>query len=636
MRFAITILFSLSSILILAQDYASDDRKAIKLYEKANEEIGERNFEEGILLLKKAIERDPEFSEALYKLSTVFQVYRLVDSSFYYLDRFAKATPDSKVTANVAYLLAKTYFKRGHYKEAEKYFTLVEQKRPEILDTEQGAFLKQSTLFALQNSQQKITYSIEPLPEEINSYYSQYFPVITVDNRSMIFTKRDGYGPYDDEDIVVSQFINGKWSRSQPLSDKLSTRYNEGAATISADGRTIIFTSCEQSISMGSCDLFMSTRTGMIWSEPKNLGRNVNTLYWDSQPSLSADGKLLYFSSNRPKGYGGRDLWVSRNIDGEWTIPENLGDTINTELDETTPYIHVNNKTLFFSSNGHLGFGGYDLFYSDFNEEDSVWSLPVNLGSGINDHNEQLSWTLTADGQTAYFAQEEDIQGKKRSLIVSLQLKTDSILSSKAVYITGRVRNAKNKKPIEAKVKLYDLKTNVPVYRTSSDPVSGKYFITLTEGKEYGVYVSSKGFLFEDFHFFPTEREGMKPDTLNIALQPIEIGVSMVLENIYFEFDSYKLDPKSKGELEIIAEFLSENKVKVIIEGHADLVGTAEYNMEISKNRARSVYNYLVDLGVNPALLTFNGYGSSRPVTRESDKQEMNRRIEFRILEYTK
>ena len=628
------ILLALQLTLLSAQELSTEDRRAMKFYQKAGEEIGMRNFEEGIELYKKAIERDPKFSEALYKLATVYKVYRMMDSSFHYLDRFAQVTPKEDIPANVAYLLAETYFGRGFYEKSDQFLLLVNEKKPELLNSKRGSLLRSSTTFSLNNPTNKVTYTIEKLPEEVNQYYSQYFPAITVDNRSMIFTKRDGYGPYDDEDIVISEIVDGKWTEARPLSEKITTKFNEGAATISADGRMIIFTSCEQAISLGSCDLFTASKTGDTWSEPKNLGRNVNTIHWDSQPSLSADGKSLYFSSNRPRGFGGRDIWVSYYQEDEWTIPVNLGDSINSKLDETTPYIHVNNKTLFFSSNGHPGFGGYDLFYSDYNESDSVWSYPINLGGGINDFNEQLSWTLTADGKTAYFAREADVQGKKRSLIVSINFETDSLISSKAVYITGKVRDSKTREPLEASIKMYDLQTNAAVYRTNSDPVSGKYFVTLTEGKEYGVFASAKGYLFEDFHFSPTERDGLKPDTLDILLQPIEKGVSMILENIYFEFDSYKLDPKSKSELEVMAEFFRNNNVKVQIEGHADLVGSDSYNLEISTDRARAVYNYLINLGVKPSLLSFKGFGSSRPVTKEESEQQKNRRIEFRVLDY--
>jgi outer membrane protein OmpA-like peptidoglycan-associated protein/tetratricopeptide (TPR) repeat protein len=631
MRFSFTFILLLSFLLSFSQrNLSTDDRKAIKYFDKANEAISDRNFQEALKLYVAAIERDPNFREAHYRLFAAHNLLRNLDTAFYYLQQYERLTDPATLDGRDAFVLGREFYERAYYEKARDYILLADSLNSKLFDSYLNNLLKESILYSAQNYRNVVEVEKEQLPSQVNRYFTQYFPVITIDESMLIFTKRDGYQVNYDEDLVVSYQENGKWGEATSLSKNINSRYNEGAATISADGRILIFTSCDQGKTFGSCDLFISTREGMIWSEPVNMGSSVNSVYWDSQPSLSADGKTLYFSSERPGGMGRKDIWVSRRTKSGWTKPTNLGANVNTPSNEITPYIHVNGRTLFFSSDGRPGFGRLDLFVAQ--KRDSLWLKPQNLGAAVNNNEDQLSWVLNADGTSAYYSEEFITKERElRSDIVEIRVDADSLIVEKSAYITGRVRDKETSKPLKATIRLYDLESSEMQYNTDSDPVSGIYFIALNEGKEYGVYVSSEGYLFEDFHFEPKERAGLQPDTLNILLEPIKEGSSFVLENVYFEFDSYKLSNKSQSELQEVAEFLKENQVSVLVEGHTDLKGSDEYNQKLSENRARAVYEYLLDLGVPRAQLQYKGFGYSKPLVKDEENQYKNRRIEFRI-----
>lgn len=632
MRSFFTILTLFPFFFSLAQrDLGTNDRRAIKFFDRANEAISNRNFAEGLEYYNRAIERDPDFREAHYRLFATHNLLRNLDTAFYYLRKYEKLVDPTKISGRDAFVLAREFYERAYYGKAHRYIMLADSLNARLFDSYLNSLLKESIIYSAANYSESIQVDKQPLPPNVNKFFTQYFPVVTIDEKMLIFTRRNGYQVNYDEDLVVSYYRNGEWSEAESISENINSRYNEGAATISADGRVLIFTSCDQGKTFGSCDLFISTRKGMLWSKPFNMGSRVNSPYWDSQPSLSADGKTLYFSSERPGGMGRKDIWMSERLESGWTKPENLGGKINTPGNEITPYIHVNGRTLFLSSDGRPGFGRLDLFVAQ--KEDTLWSKPVNLGTAVNNNEDQLSWVLNADGSRAYYSEEFLTgEGALRSDIVKINVEADSLIVEKSAYITGRVRDKETKKPLKATIRLYDLESSKREYNTDSDPVSGIYFIALNEGKEYGVYVSSEGYLFEDFHFEPKERVGLQPDTLNIYLEPIKEGSSFILENVYFEFDSYELSSKSQSELQEVAEFVQGNELNVMVEGHTDLKGSDEYNQTLSENRARTVYEYLLTLGVPRSQLQYKGLGSSQPISTSKDEQQLNRRIQFKIV----
>lgn len=609
---------------------STSSKKAIKLYEKADKKYKERDFDTAISYLEEAVEVDPGFSEAFIRMGSLYNAMGQEDSVYSKFRVYVRVSPNP--LASVLERMAFMAFDRGHYDASQSYLDDFLMKVPERGSSPEISLLKESLRFAKnQLASSKDSIYISVLPEEINRFTLQYLPSITIDNATIFFTKRDYV--QGDEDIVVSYFKDNQWTPAQSVSSRINSQLNEGACSVSADGRTMIFTSCDGKNSIGSCDLYISKKTGDSWSKPKNLGRPINSIYWESQPSLSADGKTLYFSSNRTGGYGGRDIWVSYNKEGEWSKPENLGRPINTNRDETTPFIHPNGVSLYLSANGFPGMGGYDLYVAL--KEDTIWSEPKNLGYPINTHKDEVAIVIGADGQTAYFAKEEQknfeiLDSKLVSIVLPEEAKSKS-----ASYIIGRVFDDRTGDPLSAEIEVIDLSDNKEVYNNQSDSITGEYFMVLPVGLDLASYVKKKGYLYTDFHFQTERNNALKPDTIDIRLVPISAGKTLVLKNIYFETDSYVIDEKSQSELENAYQLLKENpEIEVEISGHTDDVGTHSYNQKLSEFRAKSVYDELVKKGIKQERLSFKGYAESQPLTTNDSEisRQSNRRIEFRVI----
>jgi outer membrane protein OmpA-like peptidoglycan-associated protein len=471
----------------------------------------------------------------------------------------------------------------------------------------------------------------------VNQFAMQYFPVLTADEEELIFTRRMGFADEFDEDLVIThKNENGRWTSPQSISKNINSMFNEGTCTISADGRKIIFTSCIGRQGYGSCDLFESRKLGGEWSTPENLGINVNSAEWESQPSLSADGRTLYFVSDRRGGMGRRDIWVSTlDGNGKWTRSKNVGKPVNTVYDELSPFIHVNNKTLFFASNGLTGFGGYDLYYA---EKDSVlkWSEPVNVGAPINNHEDQFSLFITADGKKGYYSHEEmKVGGNSRSKIIEIAIPEENRVKFRSNYVKGTVTDRETHRPLKATIELINIEKNETESLMESDSVTGDYLIVLTQGAEYALYVNKTDYLFKSLNFNYSEVKDFKPILLNIELDKVKDGSIAVLENIFFDTDKYDLKEKSLGELQKLTRFLGDNpKLKVEISGHTDNVGSLSYNKQLSEKRASSVNAYLVKHGIAANRLVVKGYGPDHPIgdNTTDEGRRQNRRIEFKLV----
>ncbi|MCY7360091.1 MAG: OmpA family protein, partial [Rudanella sp.] len=417
---------------------------------------------------------------------------------------------------------------------------------------------------------------------------------------------------------------------------------NEGTPSLSADGRTLVFTACQGRKGFGSCDLYISRRTGSDWSAPQNLGGTVNTSNYESQPALSADGRRLYFVSDRPGGKGKRDLWrTDADADGNWQEPVNLGTPINTPFNEASPFIHANGQTLFFASEGHPGMGGYDLFVSDstLTTGPQRWSTPANLGYPINTSEDQASLFVSANGARAYYSFEEQKEGiSQRSRIYVFDMPESLRERVKPVsYLKGVITNGKDKKPISATIELIDLATNQTVSRVASDGQTGQYAIVLPTEGEYALYVNSPGYLFKSLSFDFTQKhnETNRGLALPVVLEPLSNTGKETLNNIFFELGRYDLVGKSRPELNRLVDFLKANPtVSVEISGHTDDQGDANANLLLSKKRAQTVVAYLTEAGIDAKRIRSTGFGKTRPLLPNitEENRRLNRRIEWRVL----
>ena len=629
MRWLLIFLLLFLSVRLYAQEeYSVDNPRIKKWYESARQLIKEREFDGGISLYKKCLVKEPTFVEAHWALASIFKNLGDLERSFYHLDQYYLGADKSGISVPKLMILVKAYFKNGFYGKAKACLDQIQLYQ--IPADQDDSLLIASVAYAYKNQKTKAGVMPKALPSSVNRYLTQYFPTLTIDNNTLIFTKRAGASGSYDEDLVVSYREAGIWSPATLLSNNIHSEFNEGAASISADGRTLIFTMCDKGQTFGNCDLFISRKYGEVWSNPENLGKVVNSKNWDSQPSLGADGNILYFSSDRSGGMGKRDIWYTQRVDNTWIQPKNMGNIINTLRDDVTPFIHTNGENLVFASNGRVGFGGYDLYMSE--QKEGKWQTPRNLGNAVNNNLDQLSFIISADGSMAYFSQDfKKADGKLKTKIVQLPIINDSLVKNTSSYIFGRVRDAISQKAIKAKIELFDIFTNKLKYSTYSDSISGEYFFALNEGLSYGVYAGAKGYFFEDFRFDIQNSSSGQPDTLDIILSPLEVGATMILENIYFDLASYELTLNSQSELEIVAGFLVENQVNIQIEGHTDQSGDPQYNQMLSEQRAKAVYDFLIASGIPSDQLTFIGLGSKHPVESDPTLSDQNRRIEFRI-----
>ncbi len=628
--------------------------KAIELYTEADNFRVRGQHSQAIELLNEAISKDKKFVEAYYRLGLVYMTIKNFPKAIENYEKGLSLTDDVKKQKIFWYDLGETFLLTGRYDRAIEIltqFVKVENQNKQKL--ERANLMLKNADFALKNQAVKAKYQQRKLSDTVNRFAMQYFPVLTADQQELIFTRRlAGIGAEDDEDLVVTRKDpKGRWYSPVSISKNINSKFNEGTCTISADGRKLIFTSCTGRKGYGSCDLFESIKIGNDWSEPVNLGSNVNSYDWESQPSLSADGRTLYFVSDRRGGYGRRDIWYAALDDnGQWTKALNLGLPVNTQYEEYSPFIHVNGRTLYFASNGLVGFGGFDLFFSEklpARTTDNVqsggengWSLPENVGSPINDHEDQFSLFITADGKKGYYSHEEITpSGIPMGRLYEVQIPENQQVKYKSNYVKGIVKDKKTGKELKARIELFDINKNAIVSLVNSDSISGEYLMVLTQGSEYALYVNKKGYLFQSLSFnysIPIAiGTNFEPLIINIALEPAEKGSVSVLKNIFFDIDKFDLKEKSITELEKIVRFLQENPtIRVEISGHTDNTGNSSYNQQLSEKRAKSVYSYLMNTGIDPKRLSSKGFGSTKPMTANDSEEgrQQNRRIEFTIL----
>jgi len=616
---------------------ATKSKKAIELYTEADNFRVRGQFSQAIGMLNEALEKDKNFVEAYYRLGIIYMTVQDFPQAIKNFEKGLSLTDDIRKQKVFWYDLGESYFTIGDYDKAETAISLFLkaeiQNRTKI---EHARLLSSNITFARENKNNTSAYRLKRMSDTINAFVMQYFPVLTADQQQLIFTRRMGGGPNDDEDLVISRKNSqGRWDVPESLSKNINTRLNEGTCTISADGRKLIFTSCVGRQGHGSCDLYESVRIGEDWTEPKNLGSNVNSTEWESQPSLSADGRTLYFVSDRRGGVGRRDIWVSSlNEKGQWTRAKNAGKPINTIYDEISPFIHVNNKILYFASNGSVGFGGYDIFFSE--KDSSVWTHPKNMGGPINNHEDQFSLFITADGKKGYYSHEESKDGGYSvSHIYEIDIPEESRIRYISNYVKGVVRDKQTREPLAASIELINLETNETESLVSSDSVSGAYLIVLTQGAEYALYVNKKQYLFRSLNFNYSALKNYEPIVLDIDLEKAAEGTTAILQNIFFDVDKYDLKDKSVTELQKILRFLRENpSFHVEISGHTDNSGSSAYNLQLSQKRSESVNNFLIENGIESQRVTTKGYGSSRPIADNSTEEgrQKNRRIEFKLI----
>jgi outer membrane protein OmpA-like peptidoglycan-associated protein len=620
---------------------ATANTKARSLWDKAQTQAKERNFAKAIETLTVLNQKFPSLGEPYVLRGSLLKAMGDNRPAFEaYRDGLAKLPADAN-RANDYYTLGELAMSFGEYSTAaESYRRLLKAgpKGQRFVSRAQRQLL--NCEFAAKAMATPIGVQPERLGAPLNTFRFQYFPALTADNRFLLFTGRPT--SESGEDLFVSK-MNKDGSIGDPasISPFINTPYNEGAGTISGDGKTLVFASCDRPNSVGNCDLYISRRTGNNWSKPQNLGRSVNSVEWDSQPTLSADGRTLYFTSTRRGGQGQEDIYVTTlDPKGNWTPARNLGRPVNTAGKDMAPFIHASSSTLYYVTDGLVGMGGLDVYRCEM-QSATTWSEPTNLGYPLNTHENEASLFISSDNRRGFCSRsraaepgvrkEQDRPVELFSFVVPQQIRARET----STYTQGRVFDAVTKKPIQADVQLYDLNTDELTQYVTSDSENGDYTVVLNEGRQYAMYAAADKYLMSSLSFDYSDKRSFDPLVLDIYLEPVRSGRSIVLNNLFFDTREYALKPKSRTELNRLVGFMKQYpEVQVEIIGHTDDVGSDDDNLVLSQNRAKSVYSYLISQGVKVNRLRFKGYGESKPLVANDTEghRQQNRRIELKIL----
>jgi tetratricopeptide (TPR) repeat protein len=622
--------FFLFPVCTFAQDrrYSTTDREAIKNFALANESIDEHLFDDAIALLQKAIGNDNKFVEAHAVLADVLRLKRQNKPS---IEQYQKVIALNPEYNRAIYLkLGEAEITDAQYVPAkqhlEKYITYPN------LTAQNEAFarkLLRDCEFGIEAVKHPVPFKPINMGAEINTQFDEYLPVATADESTLIFTRKIN----NNEDFYKSDKQAGKWKTSVYLSNIINTpAYNEGAQSVSQDGKYLFFTGCNRPDGQGRCDIYITTKKGDGWGKPFSLSAPLNTTGWEAQPSISADGRTIYFVSNRKGGYGGYDIWKSTLTEKGWGDPVNMGPNINTIYDEQSPFIHPDDSTFYFCSNGWPGMGNKDLFISRA-DKDGKWQKPVNLGSPINSSGDENGLTLTANGAYAFFSS-NNLQGFGGYDIYTFELPLN-LRPNVVTYVKGSIKDIKTKEPLEAIIEIIDLEKNMPVYQDYSSEDLGEFLATLAAGKNYGLNISRQGYLFYSDNFSLVGHAPKTAFNISVLLSPIEVGGKVILKNIFFDTNKFDIKSESKAELQKLIEFLTLNPtVRIEVSGYTDDIGNDQANQLLSENRAKSVYTYLVASNINPARLVYKGFGKTEPIAPNTsdDNRSKNRRTEFKII----
>ena len=497
-----------------------------------------------------------------------------------------------------------------------------------------------------------VPFDPHPVPG-ISTSHDEYLATISPDAEYFYFTRRQPYRKQtafgtettDREFFSFSAKDNfGNFGPGQPLPYPFNESMGEGSPTINLANDLLIFSMLHevrlkdergQEVVYPNYDLYYSTFDGEDWSDPRSLSEKVNRAdSWESQPSLSSDGKFLFFASDRPGGYGGSDIWLTeRDANGNWQSPVNLGPTINTKGNERSPFLHTDSKTLYFSSSGHGGIGGMDIYYSKLSDN-GKWNTPVNIGYPINSENDDVDFFVSLDGATAYFSS-NNIDTRCWN-IYSFEL-YEAARPKSMMLIKGNVTSDDHEK-VNAVVELRDEESNI-IATTTVNEHTGHYAMAtqVDTQKTQNLIVNIK----QEGYAYDTKMVNVGPETQKIVtsdaeVKRIEVGKVCDLHDIFFATNSYTLTDESKRLIDLFADFLEHNPaVKAEIQGHTDDIGNDNDNLILSDRRAQSVYNYLIEKGISKNRIRYKGYGESRPVAPNTtpEGRAKNRRTVFLIYE---
>lgn len=621
---------------------AHDLRVARNQIHTADHLFEQNRFEDALEYYLKAYEFNPNNSELNFKLGRCFYYSSQKYECLKYFEKAFSLNP--RVDRKIHYYLGRGNHLNYEFDKAIHHYNEYSRNtRDDNIRAKVGRLITQC-----RNGKEivKDTVNVEivNVGSNINSEYREYAPLVTADGSKMYFTSRrrgsTGGNIADDgmyfEDIYESTKTESGWTPARNVGRPLNTPMHDAAVGLSSDGQQL-FVYMDQN----GGDIFVSQLRGSRWSRPRCVGENINTPYHESKAALSYDNRTLYFISNRPdKSIGGRDIFYSElDSNGEWGPAINLGHVVNTPYDEVDIFLHPDGRTMYFSSEGHNSMGGLDIFRTVRNDK-GEWSTPVNVGHPINTPGDDAFFVTTASGRTAYFASVRP-EGYGLHDIYEIRFHVDEdkpIDVEDRVYVTlvrGVVRDAVTQFPLEADIEIVDNQTDEVVANFVTNSVTGGYIINLPSGRNYGINVGKSGYLFHSENFNLPDTAEYQEYEIDVNLQRIEVGTTVVLRNIFFDYDRATLRRESHSELNRVVTILENMpNLRIEIAGHTDDRGSYEYNYNLSKSRAKSVVNYLIEKGIDKDRLEFEGYAFKKPIADNETEEgrQLNRRVEFKII----
>lgn len=666
---------SLTSISLFAQN-TKDFEKKMKA---ADNLLLEERRDEAIDAYKEILEIDAENANVNYKISLCYTNSSDKIKAIPYLEKavkninkkYSETAVHEKGAPEIAlYELGEAYHLNYEFDKAVEYFEKYKQTaKPDakvILQVDRK-IQQCKTGKELKAKPQNVI--VKNLGDKINSKFADYAPVISADQSTLIFTSRrdNSISQFKDndsvylEDIYISYKENGKWTQST-LMENVNSAANDASIGLSPDGQMLFIYKDDN----GDGNIWKSDLVGQNWATPTKMEGEINTpKSWEPSATITNDGKTLYFVSDRKGGLGGRDIYRCIKLpDGKWSLPQNLGSTINTEFDEDGPFISFDERTLYFSSNGHKTMGGFDIFSSTFFAEDNAWSAPQNVGYPINTTDDDVFFVTTPDETYAYYssAVENGGFGEKDIYLVNFPDK-------KATNITvgiGKIINT------DSPILNGDIEVIVSNLTSGEDPGSyrvnfktGKYIIDMQPGSTYNIQYIRDGVTLKEITIDIPKSDGysekqLEPIYFGKNPPPSELVEAVKKEepvktvettstfkgdriktiNFLFAFDKFYLSERAKAELDKLSKILTDNPdLTIEIQGHTDASGSDNYNQKLSDKRAQSVINYLVAKGVTKNRLTKVSKGEAAPIAinnlengnASTKGMSFNRRIELRL-----
>ncbi len=653
-KFTLIFIFILSSLRFFSQKDSDFEFK----FNKVEEVFKEKNYERALPMYIELYNGDTANANLCYKIGFCYlQSGMAKEKAVQFLEKAVKSVSPTykeheaseRNAPILAYkLLGDAYHTHSKFDKAINTYNLYRQQMVKYHKSDKENEKEAARKIEMCNTAKELMVTpvrlkVENMGKSVNSKYPDYSPVVTADGNTMIFTSRregsTGGKTYDDgkyfEDIYITDFVNGKWTDAKGIGSPINTDGNEATVGITIDGQNILIYKDDN----GDGNIYKTHLNGDVWSEPEKLNSNINSKHWEPSAFITADGNTIYFVSDRPGGFGGRDIYKSELTDkGDWGKAVNLGSTINTAYDEEAPFLHPDGITLFFSSTGHKTMGGFDIFYSTLSDN-GTWQSPVNVGFPVNSPDDDVFYIVSPDKTKAYYSsfKEGGVGEKDNYMITFLDQKQQPL-----TLLKGEVKDSEGKVPKNIEITVTDNETGnvVGVYRTNSK--TGQYVMILTPGKNYNISYEAEGFMFYSENRDIPKKSNYYEIYRPVMLPPIIVGSKIVLNNIFFDFDKATLRQISNVELRNLVRFMNKYPaLSVEISGYTDSKGTAEYNLKLSQDRAGAVVSYLINKGISKGRMTAKGYGESNPnaTNQKADGsddpngRQLNRRVEFKITE---